>query len=297
MKISIRTKFTLGMVFFFVVIAFISFLSAYHLNNLSKKTDAILKENHLSVVYARDMSEGLTNINQKITNSFLANRLPDSILINKSLTSFDKSLHLEINNITEVGEDKLASSIESGFNEYRDSLATLLKMSKLPDKIVYLRTKFSTLYPQLILLSQMNEKAIELKTNDAKVSAKNALTQMTILGTLCFLITLSFTYSFASYFNERFYQLYNGIKEIVASNYGQRLYFDGEDEFYDISLVFNEMAEKLNETRQNASLTFKEDFEREISQNQVQELQRILEQMKSIEKQAVELIAKFENNK
>ena len=79
---------------------------------------------------------------------------------------------------------------------------------------------------------------------------------MTILGTLCFLIALSFTYSFASYFNERFFQLHNGIKEIVSSNYGQRLHFDGKDEFYEIALVFNEMAEKLNENKTKYTINY-----------------------------------------
>lgn len=118
MKISIRARFTLGMAFFFVIIAGLSILSAYHLNRLSQKTDAILKENHFSVIFARD-------------------------------------------------------------------------------------------------------------------------------------IALSFTFNFASYFNERFSKLYNGIKEIGSSNYSQRLNFEGEDEFYDISLVFNDMAKNLEENKQN----------------------------------------------
>ena len=78
---------------------------------------------------------------------------------------------------------------------------------------------------------------------------------MTIIGTLCFLIAYGFTFIFSSYFNERFFQLYNGIKEIVSSNYNQRLYLDGKDEFYEISLVFNEMADKLNENKQKMSVT------------------------------------------
>ena len=49
-------------------------------------------------------------------------------------------------------------------------------MPKSVDKIIFLQKKFTDLNQQLMLLSQMNEKAIELKTNNAKVSAKNALT-------------------------------------------------------------------------------------------------------------------------
>ena len=70
MKPSIRTKFTIGIIFFFVIISVLSIFSAYYLNRLSKKTGLILKENHLSEIYARDMSEGLMNINQEITNGF-----------------------------------------------------------------------------------------------------------------------------------------------------------------------------------------------------------------------------------
>jgi len=141
----------------------------------------------------------------------------------------------------------------------------------------------------------MNGKAIEAKTDDAKASAKSALAQMTILGSLCFLIAFSFIYSFASYFNERFFQLYNGIKEIVSNNFGQRLYFDGTDEFYEISLVFNEMAEKLHESNPKMSVPLQEDFENEAKTDDLWELKTVLARMKSLEEQAKEVISKMDN--
>ena len=296
MKISIRSKFSAGMVFLFIILA-LSIFSAYYMNKLSKETGAIIKENYLSVVYAREMAGGLTNINQEITNRYLANTSSDTSFIKKELSIIDKSLQLEKKNITEPGEDKLVAGIESGLNEYRNLVLKYIESPQPVESVLYMQKIFGNLNQQLTLLSQMNGKAIEVKTDDTKISSQDALTQMTILATLCFIIALFYSYSFAAYSNERFSQLYNGIKKIGSSNYRERLYIDGTDEIYEISLVFNEMAEKLNENKQNTALTFKEDFEREISQNQVQELQRILEQMKSIEQQAVELIAKFENNK
>ena len=296
MKISIRSKFSAGMVFLFIILA-LSIFSAYYMNKLSKETGAIIKENYLSVVYAREMAGGLTNINQEITNRYLANTSSDTSFIKKELSIIDKSLQLEKKNITEPGEDKLVAGIESGLNEYRNLVLKHIESPQPVESVLYMQKIFGNLNQQLTLLSQMNGKAIEVKTDDTKISSQDALTQMTILATLCFIIALFYSYSFAAYSNERFSQLYNGIKKIGSSNYRERLYIDGTDEIYEISLVFNEMAEKLNENKQNTALTFKEDFEREISQNQVQELQRILEQMKSIEQQAVELIAKFENNK
>jgi nitrate/nitrite-specific signal transduction histidine kinase len=136
-----------------------------------------------------------------------------------------------------------------------------------------------------------------VKTRDAKVSAKNASLQMTFVGTVCFLIAFGFTFSFGSYFNERFFELYNGIKEISSNNYGQRLHFDGKDEFYEISLVFNEMAEKLSENNPKKPSTVQVDLEKDKNLNDMQELKRLLISMKNIEEQATVLISKIEKKK
>jgi NtrC-family two-component system sensor histidine kinase KinB len=295
MKTSIRsTRFTMGMVLFLVIILLLSISSAFYLNRLSKKTNAILKENHYSVVYARDMSEDLTNINQGIINCFLTNKNPDTLVINKGFRLFNKSLKLEKNNITEPGEDKLVSGIETDYIEYSDSVLKFIKSSNPVIKVLYLQKKFDSLYQQLMVLSQMNEKAIEEKTNDAKVSAKKAALQMTSIGTLCFLIAYGFTFIFSSYFNERFYKLFNGIKEIVSSDYSQRLYIDGNDELYEISLVFNEMADKLRELKQKVSVTLRGDLGNDMNSNDLEKLIIILSRIKSLEKQAAELISRFE---
>ena len=296
MKLSIRSKFFVGMVFLLIILA-LSIFSAYYMNKLSKETGTILKENYLSLVYARDMSGGLTNINQEITNCFLTNKNIDSILIKKELNIIDKSLQLEKNNFTEPGEDKLVYSFETGFKEYRDLVVTLLVSPQPASKVVDLQKRYGALYQQLVLLSDMNGKAIEVKTDENKISSQDALTQMTILASLCFIIALFYSYSFSSYSNERFSQLYNGVKEIVSSNYGKRLYIDGTDEIYEISLVINKMAEQLNENEKKMSVPLLADSERAYALNDVEELKSMLIRIKNIEEQAEVIINKLENKK
>lgn len=297
MKASIRTKFNFGIIFLFLIILVLSIFSAYFLNKMSKKTSAILKENLLSVNYALDMSEDLVIIDQEITSFSFSNHYPDSLLIKGRLNSFSKSLELESKNITEPGEDKLVAGIESGVNEYHDLVLNVMYSAKPDSELINMKKPFADLYQQLMLLSQINETAIEVKTNDAKISAKMAVRQMSILGTICFLIALSFTFRFGSYFNERFFQLYNGIKEINANNFGQRLHFEGKDEFYDISLVFNEMAENLSRDQQKMDLTLPVELEKGESLNDIVELKRLLSRIKIIEDEATELISRLENKK
>ena len=261
MKSSIRnTRFTIGMVVFLGIILLLSISSAFYLNRLSAKTNAILKENHHSVVYAQDMSEYLININQRMVSCFLTNNIPDSSVINKEFVLFNKSLELEKKNITEPGEDKLVSGIESDYIEYQNSVKKFMRSPDQAINLIDMQNNSDTLYQQLIQLSHMNEKAIEEKTEIAKIYAKKATLQMTFIGTICFLIAYGFTFIFSSYFNERFYQLYNGIKEMVSSNYRQRLYIDGNDELVEISMAFNEMAEKLHQGKQKISLNLQEDI-------------------------------------
>ena len=295
MKTSIRSKrFTMGIVLFLVIILLLSILSVFFLNRLSGKTSAILKENHYSVVFAQDMSVDLIIINQEIINCFLTNKNPDTLIINNELTLFIKSLNLEQNNLTEVGEGNLASGIEKDFNEYHDSVVENLKSLTPVAKVLYLQKKYDSLYQQLIHLSQINQKAIEEKTNDVKVSVKKYYLIMSFIASLCFFIAYGFAFIFSSYFNERFYQLYNGLKEIVSSNYRQRLYFRGNDEISEISLIINEMTEKLNDNNQKTSQI---SSEKDSAINDIQELKEILIRMKSIEEQACKLISKLEEKK
>jgi len=295
MRHSIRTRFTLGMIFLFIIISVLSVFSGYYLNKLSDKTSAILKENFLSVVYAREMSEGIMNINQGITTSFLTNLNSDTTKIANELRSINKSLLSEKNNITEPGEDKLVSGIETAYIEYRDSVMAILKSPKSANGMLYLQNKSGLLYQQLLILSEMNGKALEVKTDDAKAFSQSALTKMTILATLCFLIGMSFTFSFASYFNRRFFQLYHGLKEVVASNFDQRVFLDGNDEFYEISLVVNEMADKLKNSKQKMSVTLQSDLAKDINSADVQDLKKMLFNIKVMEEQAKVLLSKIEN--
>ena len=299
MKVSIRIKFTFGMVFLFIIILILLGVPAFYMNRLSDKTGSILKENYLSVVYAREMSEGLIKINQEITKSFLSDSKCDTLFIAKEMELVSQSLQSEKNNITENGEDRLVKSIETGMRGYLKSAGELMKNPVTNNKMLQLQSMFDLLQRQLEELSEMNGRAFETKTDDAKLSAKNGLTGMVILGTICFLITLSFIYSFASYFNERFFQLYNGIKEIVASNYGQRLYFDGNDEFYEISLLFNQMAEKLSalHSQDEKLARFPADIENPDIDKNLIEIKEVLFRIKEIEKEAEAVILNMENKR
>lgn len=163
------------------------------------------------------------------------------------------------------------------------------------DKILVLQRKFENVNQQLMQLSQMNEKAIYDKTNDAKLSAQKATLQMTFIGTICFLIAYGYTFMFSSYFNERFYKLYYGIKNVASSNYTQRFNIAGSDELSEMATIVNEMAEKINKTEGNVFNDIIEPAKDEIIPKDLDELKGVIVKIKNIEKEASELLLKLEN--
>ncbi|HEY5509787.1 MAG TPA: hypothetical protein VIK10_02050 [Prolixibacteraceae bacterium] len=293
MKFSIRSKFSTGMIFLFIILA-LSIFSAYYMNKVSNETGAILKENYLSVVYARDMAEGLTKMNQEITRSFIMNENSHNLILKNELKVVGNSFQSEKSNITEPGEDKLVAGIEIDLKEYGDSVIKFMESPHTLTKVLFLQKKFDTLFQQLMLLSQMNGKAIEVKTDNTKISTQDALTQISIIATLCFIIALFYSYSFSSYSNERFSQLYDGIKKLGLGDYGHRLDFEGTDKFYEISLVINEMAEKLSENEKKMTVTLPVESERALIINEIQELKSVLTRIKNIKNEAEALIVRLE---
>ncbi|MBP1667392.1 MAG: sensor histidine kinase, partial [Bacteroidetes bacterium] len=169
--------------------------------------------------------------------------------------------------------------------------------TRLPDqvkKVLDLQEVSDTLYQKLMLLAKMNEKAIEGKTDDAKVSAKKATIQMTFIGTLCFLVAYGFTFMFASYFNQRFYRMYDGIKAMVSGNYRSRLYPDGNDELTEISLAFNEMAEKIITNEQKMSVTLHKENVKDKGSDDIDDLKKMLSQIKIMEEKVEAMLFRLE---
>ena len=282
------------MVFLLIILA-LSIYSAYYMNKVSKETGTILKENYLSVVYARDMAEGLTKMNQEITRSFIMNGNPNNKLLKNELIVVGNSFQSEKNNITEPGEDQLVRGIETDLKAYNDSVLKLMESPGTATRVLFLQEKFDKLHQQLMQLSQMNGKAIEVKTDNTKISSQEAMTQMSIIATLCFIIALFYSYSFSSYSSERFTQLYNEIKKLEDGDYANRLDFDGTDKFYEISLVINDMAEKLNETEKKMTVTKLIESDKILTISEIQELKSVVARIKNIEKEAEALIGKLED--
>lgn len=217
MKIKIKLFFGIGLLF--VMIALLTVLSSYYINQLSGDTKNILVANYNSLDYSRKMQMALNDGIEGVDQHKL----------------FQKNLQLQQKNVTEIGEKDMTDSLSL-------HLEQLLRKSGDNELIKTVRNDISD-----VML--VNMQAIERKSKIANATAENSIFWVAIIGTLSFLIALVIFLNLPGNIANPIKELTASIKEIAAQNYSQRVHFKKQNEFGDLANAFNSMAEKLEEYR------------------------------------------------
>ncbi len=218
MRLRIKTKLTLGMVFLFCIILLTGTIGGYYILRVSGESGEILANNKESIGHASSMLRALDEKGQD----------PEALA-----TIFEKLLEAQERNVTEPGEQELTAATRQAFENYLAGYSP-------ENQAVAIR---SNLYK----IIDLNLDAITRKSDEAQLAAKNAISFLTLIGTFCLLIALTFTVNFPGYIANPVKQLTASIKEIANRNYSQRLHFTSNDEFGELADAFNKMAQKLDE--------------------------------------------------
>ncbi|MBD2703719.1 HAMP domain-containing protein [Spirosoma sp. BT702] len=213
---TLKSKISLSLTFLFSIILLLGGLGVYYLNRLSDDSQAILKDNYISVEFTANMQKALTTPNDR-----------------DALTDFEENLTKQERNITEVGEEKITRMIRRDFDRLRINNRDSLTISRIQQN--------------LFALDELNREAIVRKSETAKQTADDALLWLTVVATLCVLIVFSFVVNIPSYIANPVRELTRGIKQIASRNFEQRLHFKSSDEFGELARSFNSMAQKLDE--------------------------------------------------
>jgi PAS domain S-box-containing protein len=211
---KIKAKLTLGVGLLFILILLLAFLSTWYINVLKSDTQNILVSNYNTMDYAQSMLMDLEHINEN------------------TISDFDLNLKNQEHNITEVGEKEATFSLRNNFDKY--------KLNK-DDSILVLIRK------DIYQIMKLNMLAIQRKSDLAISNASNANTYVSITGTLCFLIAFILLVNLPSNIANPIKELSKSIKLIANKQYSERVHFEHHNEFGELALSFNAMAEKLQE--------------------------------------------------
>lgn len=214
---KIKTKLNIGVGLLFVMILLLAVISGWYINQLKKETGNILEANYNTLEYSRNMLLALEEINS------------DSL----AFGVFEKHLSKQQKNVTEPGEREVTDKITSHFSALKNHKDEVLLQSKIRKDISE--------------LMQLNMNAIQQKSRIAEDTAKQAIFVISVSGTLCFLIAFILLVNLPANIADPIKALTESIRQIANQNYRERLHFDSNSEFGDLSHSFNVMAEKLQE--------------------------------------------------
>ena len=214
----IKTKVTLGVGFLFLLIVMVSGIGIFYLNKLSSDSQNILVDNYESLEFMKTILQGC--------DSLEGNAL-------SALATIEKNIRQQEENITEGGEIDITLKLRSAFERLKNEG---LNTSSVQD-----------IRESALAIQDLNMKAIVKKNAVSQNTAAKARTYLIIIGTICVLAAFTFVVNFPGYVANPIVQLTNGIKAITEKNYEERLDFDRQDEFQELSEAFNQMAEKMDE--------------------------------------------------
>lgn len=212
---NVKTKIRLGLIFLLAIIMLLAGSGSYYINKLATESDDILKENYNTLQYTKNMIEAMD--------------IADS---SSSLRLFEKNLVLQENNITETGEQSATLAMRNLFEQYKaglhnDSIKTELRK-------------------RILEVQKLNMDAILSKNNIITTKTSNAFAYITILGTLCFLLSFTFVINFPKWIADPIANLTEGIRRISAKDYSARIQIATRDEFGELAGAFNTMASELD---------------------------------------------------
>jgi len=213
----IKTKLYLGFTFLFLVITGIGLLGIFSINKIANDSQAILKANYESLQYVKNMQQALDGMEISDEGSYRV---------------FEENLAQQEQNITEVGEKDATAEVRTRFES----------VSQSDSSTALINSVRAALYK----IQELNMNAIVRKNNEARHTADRAKMFLSIIGTFCFLVSLSFIINFPGHIANPIRDLTEGIKEIANKNYSQRLHFKSSDEFGELSNAFNSMAAQLD---------------------------------------------------
>lgn len=216
MAYTVKQKIRWGTLFLFILLLLLGGVGIFHIVRLKNDSQIILKDNYESLDYSHAMQ-----------------RMLDSMHINEPLylNKFDSVLQLQETNITEKREKEATKKIRYLFDAYT-------RGNHSPAIVDDIRKNI-----QDVLIVNMS--AIEIKNTKANITADNALTYISLIAAVIFLVGLTFSFNFPSVITSPINALTEGIKEVSAKNYRHRIHLDRKDEFGQMASALNDMAERL----------------------------------------------------
>lgn len=237
----------LGIVFLFVEFLVITLLSAYSIYTISKQSEKIMKDNNLSIQYAENMQQAIDQINAyQIAILFNPSKRNNDNELSGSYNKFEEYLRKEANNVTEPGEKELLHTLTDEYKSYKMSLSEIHAIKNRSDFYFQKQLpQYHALKSKIYHISEINMQSIMKKNEDVTDYERRSYVILTILASICFLLSVIFMFNFPHMILDPIKQVSESLRGISNRNYDFHLNFRSDDEFKDMEKAIKVIADRL----------------------------------------------------
>ncbi len=249
-RINLKNKLFIGFGFLFFMIILIWIISSYFIYDLSNRSAAMLKENYQTVESTKFLLHSIDEIKNQQVKYFFGNKdLFNDSIFKKNQQLFDEHLIAAKNNITEEGEQSIIEQLTVSYQHYKLTFDKFKSNPGTESTLFFqeLIPQYSITRNQIVNLWDMNMDAISNKNSLLKSSAHRAFLVISLIGTICFILSSLFFFKYPQNIARPIGELIRGISEVANRNYSKRLEFQSNDELGELAKAFNTMAAKLDE--------------------------------------------------
>lgn len=216
MSLSVRNKIRLGTLFLFILLLVAGGSGIYFTTVLKQDARTVLIDNYESISYCNEMRGNLDSLDIGLT---------------QRIGNFERTLKLQEQNITEVGETEATSRLRVAFDKLANGDTS--------------RANIAVIRGAIQSVMDLNMQAIYQKNTKAEKTAEKATTFIMLIAGVVFIVAFTFSVNFPSIVANPIRELADAIAEIGKKNYQHRIHINNKDEFGKLADAFNKMAERL----------------------------------------------------
>ena len=251
---TIKSKIYLILITFMILTIGNSLVSIGYFNKLQNSIDSIMYANYDSIVATQNMKDALERQDSLEITFIFEDNLTFSLMHIRNHEIFTEWLEKAKNNITEVGEDKIISSISKGYLDYSEKVKTLENL-KGTDGIEEARNfyygevfpRFEVLKSQLTTLLELNQESMVSMKEESKDLAMQASYYSITILVLVLIIGLSTIGYLLKKIINPIENLEIGIKKVSKGDLSYEIPLQREEGTNFILREFNKMVNELKD--------------------------------------------------
>jgi len=233
---SIRLKILSGFIILASLLVISGLISIYELTKLGNSVNKLLRDNFLSIDYARQMSHSLEKQNSAILLALAGDRGSASDLFGVSVKEFEENFEKAATNLTQPDEKTFTDSISLVFNSYKQAAEAFIMSPNaiLSEYITTIRPMMENIQNSLDRLLTINQQALSATADILKNSPYRTIMPGLIVIITSVVFSMLFYYMISYYFVKPIARITKGINDFIKYKRPFEVAVDTKDEINEL---------------------------------------------------------------